>query len=86
MAAAGAVAASFLVGIFTEHLTHQLPIGRSEETRIASRAIDPAIAFAAVASPSDDELLGQIELAVGSAGPAVLAPLDALTPRDWDVR
>jgi hypothetical protein len=37
-----------------------------------------------VASLSDDELLGQIELAVGSAGPAALRPLDALTPRAWD--
>jgi hypothetical protein len=86
IAAAGAVAASFLVGIFTEHLTHQLPLGRPETRILASRSVDPAIALAAVTSPSDDELLGQIELAVGSAGPAVLAPLDALTPRAWDVR
>jgi hypothetical protein len=85
IAAAGAVAASFMVGIFTERLTHQLPVGRSE-TRMASRAVDAGAARTVVASLSDDELLGQIELAVGSAGPAALAPLDAQTPRAWDVR
>jgi hypothetical protein len=84
IAATGAVAAAFLVGIFTEHLTHQ-PAGRPE-VRIASRVVDAGAAHTVVASLSDDELLGQIELAVGSAGPAALAPLDALTPRAWDVR
>lgn len=85
IAAAGAVAASFIVGVFTEHLTHQLPIGRPE-TRMASRAVDAGATRTVVASLSDDELLGEIELAVGSAGPAALAPLDAQTPRAWDVR
>ena len=85
IAAAGAVAASFIVGVFTERLTHQLPIGRPE-TRMASRAVEAGAARTVVASLSDDELLGQIELAVGSAGPAALAPLDAQTPRAWDVR
>jgi hypothetical protein len=31
-------------------------------------------------------LLGQIEAAVDSSGPAALRPLDALTPRAWDVQ
>ena len=53
---------------------------------MASRAVDAVVARTVVASLSDDELLGQIELAVDSPGPAVLAPLDALTPRAWDVR
>ena len=85
IAATGAVAAAFLVGIYTEHFAHQFPGGRPE-TRIASRATDVGVGRTAVASVSDDELLGQIELAVGSAGPAVLAPLDALTPRAWDAQ
>jgi hypothetical protein len=83
VAATGAVAVAFLVGIFTEHLAHQLPVGRVE-TRLASRATDTPVTRTVVASMSDDELLGQIELAVGSAGPAALRPLDALTPRAWD--
>jgi hypothetical protein len=83
VAATGAVAVAFLVGIFTDHLAHQLPAGRIE-TRLASRATDTPVTRTVVASMSDDELLGQIELAVGSAGPAALRPLDALTPRAWD--
>jgi hypothetical protein len=85
IAATGAVAVAFLVGIFTEHLAHQLPAaGRRVETRIASRATDTPVTRTVVASMSDDELLGQIEAAVGSTGPAALRPLDALTPRAWD--
>jgi hypothetical protein len=84
VAATGAVAVAFLVGIFTEHLAHQWPAGRRVETRMAARATDTPVTRTVVASMSDDELLGQIELAVGSAGPAALRPLDALTPRAWD--
>jgi len=88
VAATGAVAVAFLVGIFTEHLAHQLPAGRRVETRMASRTPDPTVTrtVAASMSMSDDELLGQIEAAVDSAGPAALRPLDALTPRAWDVQ
>jgi hypothetical protein len=88
IAATGAIAVAFLVGVFTEHLTHQIPAGRRVETRIASRTPDAAIArtVAASMSVSDDELLGQIEAAVGSTGPAALRPLDVLTPRAWDVQ
>jgi len=41
---------------------------------------------AASISMSDDEFLGQVKAAVGSTGPAALRPLDALTPRAWDVQ
>ena len=85
VAATGAVAAAFLVGIYTEHFAHQLPLSRTD-ARIASRAADTVARSTVVASVSDDELLGEIELAGGSTGPAVLAPLDALTPRAWDVQ
>ena len=83
--AATGVAAAFLVGIYTEHFAHQFPFGRPA-VRMASRATDVGAVRTVVASVSDDELLGQIELAVGSTGPAVLAPIDALTPRAWDVQ
>jgi hypothetical protein len=84
IAATGAVAVAFLVGIFTEHLAHQLPVGGRVDTRLASRGPDTPVTRTVVASMSDDELLGQIELAVGRTGPAALRPLDALTPRAWD--
>jgi hypothetical protein len=88
VAATGAIAVAFLVGIFTEHLAHQQPVNRVVQTRIASRAI-PTPVTRVVAGPismSDDEFLGQVEAAVGSTGPAALRPLDALTPRAWDVQ
>jgi hypothetical protein len=85
IAATGAVAVAFLVGVFTEHLVHQQPVGGVRpETRIASRGTDAVVTRTVAASVSDDELLGQIEAAVDSAGPAALRPLDALTPRAWD--
>jgi hypothetical protein len=95
LAAAGAVAAAFIVGILAEHLAHELPGNRRSvpDSRLAARAVEAAAPIRTVVAPrtvvaslSDDEFLGQIELAVGSAGPAMLRPLDALTPRAWDVR
>lgn len=85
IAATGAVAAAFLVGIFTEHLAHLAPAGLWPDVRMTSRAVDTvAVRTVAASLSDDDELLGQIELAVVSAGPAALRPLDALTPRAWD--
>ena len=88
VAATGAIAVAFLVGIFTEHLAHQQPVNRVVQTRMASRAIPTPVTRTAAASlsMSDDEFLGQVEAAVGSTGPAALRPLDALTPRAWDVQ
>lgn len=78
---AAAVAASFLVGLLAEHLAHDLPGSRES---IPVQASVPTTQMRAAAS--DDELLGQVELAVSGVGPAVLRPLDALTPRAWDGR
>lgn len=83
---AAAVAASFVVGILAEHLAHDVP-GRRQSvpgTLVARQAAPIATPIRAVTS--DDELLGQVELAAGRVGPAALMPLDALTPRAWDGR
>jgi 2-methylcitrate dehydratase PrpD len=80
---AAAVAASFLVGLLAEHLAHDLPGSRQSLT--ARTQVNVASAQAR-ANVSDDELLGQVELAASGVGPALLRPLDALTPRAWDVR
>jgi hypothetical protein len=87
-AAAGAVAAAFVVGILAGHLTQNLPgAPAAPPTHLAMRATDQHVPIRTVAaSLSDDELLGQIEAAVGSTGPAALRALDAVTPRAWDVR
>jgi anti-sigma factor RsiW len=88
VAAAGAIAASFVVGILTDHLTYDLPRSRPvATTHLAVRSVDQNAPVRTVAaSLSDDELLGQIEAAVGSSGPASLRALDAMTPRAWDDR
>jgi len=88
VAAAGAIAASFVVGILTDHLTYDLPRSRPvATTHLAVRSVDQKAPVRTVAaSLSDDELLGQIEAAVGSSGPASLRALDAMTPRAWDDR
>ena len=86
-AAAGAVAAAFVVGILAGHLTQNLPAAEAPATHLTMRAADTRAPIRTVAaSLSDDELLGQIEAAVGSTGPASLRALDAVTPRAWDVR
>jgi len=70
-------------GSFLSDLAHDLPGSRQSipSTRVASGPTTQARANA-----SDDELLGQVELAAIGVGPAALRPLDALTPRAWDVR
>jgi anti-sigma factor RsiW len=85
IAAAGAVAAAFVVGVLADHLAHDAIVA---PPRLVTRSVDasgPIRTFAA-ATVSDDELLGQIEAAVGSTGPAALRALDDVTPRPWDVR
>jgi hypothetical protein len=81
---AAAVAASFLIGLLAEHLAHDLPGSRQS---MPPARIQAAIPIAQVRTlASDDELLGQVELAASGVGPAALRPLEALTPRAWDAR
>jgi hypothetical protein len=81
---AAAVAASFIVGLLAEHLAHDIPGTRQAMPAQRVQASIPVTQVRAVVS--DDELLGQVELAATGVGPAALRPLDALTPRAWDAR
>jgi hypothetical protein len=81
---AAAIAASFLVGLLAEHLAHDIP--GSRQSMPVARAQVSVPSTQARANVSDDELLGQVELAASGVGPAVLRPLEVLTPRAWDVR
>jgi hypothetical protein len=81
---AAAVAASFLVGLLAEHLAHDLP-GSRQSIPVQRTQTTVATTTQARAS-SDDEFLGQVEVAAVGVGPAALRPLDALTPRAWDAR
>ena len=85
--AAAVAAAAFLVGVVTGLVAHDIPsrAERSTSQFVASDA--EATTLRAVSTTfSEDEFLGQVEQAAGRSGPAALRPLDAMTPRAWDVR
>ena len=83
---AAAAAAGLVLGVLGGHFARNLTGFDGAPTQaVVSQAPGPA-AVRTISMTAEDEFLGQIELAVGSAGPAVLRPIDALTPRAWEVR
>jgi len=83
---AGAAAAGLLIGIMAGHLAHQLPrstVSPASPAILAQPAAEP-LQFVAV-SLSEEEFLGEMEMAVEGTGGSALAPLDNLTPRVWEV-
>lgn len=85
---AAAAVAGLVVGLLAGHLAHDLPLGSAERVpqMVANESGDDATLRAVSTTMSDDEFLGEVELSVGSTGSASLRPLDALTPRAWEVR
>jgi hypothetical protein len=89
--AAAVAAAAFAAGVLTGQWTHNVtgsPIAPAHV--IANETDRSALAVgedgAVPTTFSEEEFLGQIELAASRNGPAALRPLDAMTPRAWDVR
>jgi hypothetical protein len=86
--AAAGVAAAFLVGMLTGHLAHDLPVAGARgigSPRIVSNEQDPAPLRAVPTTWSDEEFIAQVEQAAFRVSPAALQPLDAMTPRAWEV-
>ena len=85
--AAAAAAAAFVIGLLTGHLAHDLP-GRQQapSPEVVANETGATPLRAVSTTFSEDEFLGQIEVAAGSNGPAALRALDAMTPRAWEVR
>jgi hypothetical protein len=85
---AAAAAAGLIVGLAAGHLSHDFSgIGRPTMARAAIRQQIAATTMREAApAMTDDEFLGQIEAAIDRTGPPALRPLDALTPRAWEVR
>jgi hypothetical protein len=81
---AAAAAAGLVVGLLGGHLTRDF----SSRPTVHGRRPAPAGASLRPARPlpSEDELLGQVEVAFEGTGPSALRTLDALTPVTWDVR
>jgi len=71
------------VGLLAEHLAHDFPGSRQA---IPQRTQVAVVTTTQARASSDDEFLGQVEVAAVGVGPAALRPLDALTPRAWDAR
>ena len=84
--AAAAVAAAFVFGLLAGLVAHDF--AASTEPQSASIVGDntPAPLRAVSTTFSEDEFLGQVERAATQNGPVVLRPLDAMTPRAWEVR
>lgn len=86
---AGAAAAGLVIGLLAGHLAHDFSVirpGRATQLAIATRPAPAVPTLRAVAtSISEDEFLGQIDLAIEGAGGTSLRPLDDLTPRAWEV-
>jgi hypothetical protein len=85
--AAAAAAAAFFVGMVAGHLVHELPREDQPTAGIVVGNEADAVPLRAVSTTfSEDEFLGQIELAAARNGPAALRPLDDMTPRAWEIR
>jgi hypothetical protein len=86
---AAAAAAAFVIGLLAGHLAHDIP-GRAGVSAVPiARATDsPQGGLRAVATTfSEDEFLGQIEMAADSPGPdSALRALHDVTPRAWEVK
>lgn len=80
--AAGVAAAAFAAGVLTGQLTRNFTsrIDAMPSHVIANEA-DQTPLRAVPTTFSEEEFLGQIEVAASRNGPAALRPLDAMTPR-----
>ena len=83
---AGAAAAGLLIGVAAGHLAHDLPGGiRAVPSQaVASGGLQPTLQ-AVSTTVSEDEFLGQLEIAIETTGGSALRPLDDLTPLVWEI-
>jgi hypothetical protein len=82
--AAAVAAAAFIAGIFTGQWTHRFAVP-PDRTPVVDSVSTQALR-AVPTTFSEEEFLKQVEAAGSRNGPAVLRPLDAMTPRAWEVR
>jgi len=82
---AAAAVAGLVVGLVAGRLGHDTSGGMLTAAPESRPALGASAFRAATVGLSDDELLGQIEIAVDGRGGNSLRPLDDMTPRAWDV-
>lgn len=83
---AGAAAAGLLIGVAAGHLAHDLPGGiRAVPSAADSRSgLQPTLQ-AVSTMMSEEEFLGQMEVAIETTGGSALRPLHDLTPLVWEI-
>ena len=85
--AAAVAAAAFVAGVLTGQWTHSFgDVSDAKPMHIVAGETDPSSLRAVPTTFSEEEFLGQIESAGSRNSPVVLRPLDAMTPRVWEVR
>ena len=85
--AAGVAAAAFVAGVLTGQWTQNFTsIADAVPLHIVASETDQSPLRAVPTTFSEEEFLGQIESAGSRNGPSALRPLDAMTPRVWEVR
>jgi len=84
--AAAVAAAAFAAGVITGQWTHRLTDRDLPGSRVVANETGQTSLRVVPTTFSDDEFLEQIEVAASRNGPAALRPLDAMTPRAWEVR
>lgn len=84
---AAAAAAAFVIGLAAGHMARDFPrLSAQNHAPMTPAMTGTTLRAGSTPGISDDEFLGEIEDAVDSNGPAALRPIDALTPRAWEVR
>ena len=83
---AAAAAAGLLIGVVAGHLVHDFPgTAAAPSSQVGVRGADIPTLQAVSTSMSEEEFLGQMEIAIETTGGSALRPLDDLTPLVWEV-
>jgi hypothetical protein len=83
---AGAAAAGLVVGVLAGHFAHDFRVqSQPQATFAAVRPDVPTLATVTATGLSEEEFLGQMELALESTSGATLEPLHEMTPLVWEV-
>lgn len=79
-----AAAAGLVIGLLAGQVSQQLRVGARPPVQTSLEPAAPALQAVSM-TLTDEELLGQLELAIEGTTGSALRPLDDLTPRVWEV-
>jgi hypothetical protein len=83
---AGAAAAGLIIGVAAGQLANNFTTRERASQIVASLPDQGGATLRAVSTTlSEEEFLGQLEIAIEGSRSASLQPLDELTPRVWEI-